>query len=301
MTEVNQAWMQRNKHLQYLEEAQKELETESDRGIVLVCLSILDELLAELLKTRFLQDEKLMKDMFGTKGVYGQFDDKVKACYAIGLISELDYNLFAKLQNVRNKFAHRVLDVSFEDPSIRDVCKNINLPKNAYMPRDIETDKRIEKPKLELNPIKKDTPARERFIYAFQFLFVELENRHFVEILEKVEKPSEYMTFPLILERYEKKWKKNKLERMETRQLVNESLKSSNATIKKLKKLLLHEKNEETRKEIEENIEVVKEHTGISTKMIVEMDDEDKESAVLQYQMKTIISWLQNRIEESKE
>lgn len=199
MSNIGTQRMKIEKRLQFLEEFKRELKTQSDRGVVLVCLSILDELLAELLKLRLLEDEKLLKELFGTKGVFGQFDDKVKASYAMGLISKLDYDLFKKIQNVRNKFAHRVLNISFEDPTIRDVCQSITLPKDAFMPRYLV----LEGNEDDYNPITPDSPARIRFVMAFHFLFVELENRQILEQRNPLEEPSDYITYANLLEKIE--------------------------------------------------------------------------------------------------
>lgn len=298
---VNEGWIQRDKHLNYLAEAQKELETESDRGIVLVCLSILDELLAELLQTRLLRDEKLMKEMFGTKGVFGQFDDKVKACYAMGLISQLDYDLFKKLQNVRNKFAHRVLDISFDEPAIRDVCRHITLPKNAYMPRDIEPGKDAERPKLDLNPIKSDTPARDRFLYAFQFLFMELENRHLLESRHRVKRPADFITFPIMLETYEQQWAEETKMRENLIHMTNEELAMWEAFLEMNPRTIPQLENPEEERALREDIEKAEERIKAIPEEMERIRGMAQEANQNVKVMRTILSWLQAEIERSME
>lgn len=298
---VNEGWVQRDKHLNYLAEAQKELETESDRGIVLVCLSILDELLAELLQTKLLRDEKLMKDMFGTKGVFGQFDDKVKACYAMGLISQLDYDLFKKLQNVRNKFAHRVLDISFDEPAIQDVCRHIALPKNAYMPRNIETRKDVERPKLELNPIKSETSARNRFLYAFQFLFLELENRHLMQLNPTVIKPADYITFPIMLKHMEEEWAEQKKMREDVLRMIKEQLMVWENIENKTQRLLEITDNPEEQTRLREEAKKVEEEKKSLNKQMEDLCNGGEESERESETMRTIFSWLQAEIERSME
>lgn len=298
---VNEGWIQRDKHLHYLAEAQKELETESDRGIVLVCLSILDELLAELLQTQLLRDEKLMKDMFGIKGVFGQLDDKVKACYGLGLISELDYDLFKKLQNVRNKFAHRVLDISFDEPAIRDVCRHITLPKNAFMPRDIETRRDVERPKLELNPIKPDTTARNRFLYAFQFLFLELENRHMMQLNPTIKKPADFITFPIMLAHLEEEWAEHNKMRAELLRMTQEELAHWDEYEKKTKRLGEVTENPEEKRRLQEEMTEISEKKKLLNQQMEDVRKGGEEAEKESDMMRTIFSWLQAEIERSKE
>lgn len=286
--------------MQFLEEFQKESETQSDRGVVLVCVSILDELLAELLKTRLLRDEKLLKDVFGTKGVFGQFDDKVKACYSIGLISELDYKLFAKLQNVRNKFAHRVLGISFEDPSIRDVCMNISLPKNAFMPWDIFSDDE-EKKNLDLNPIKKDTPARERFLLAFIFLFSELENRQFVNYQNEIEPPADFMTFSIMLENLEGKWEQVEMEREKDLLSFKKTLEMHIEYLEATEIMIKSEKDKSIKRELEEEFLRLQENKLQLEGIIQETEKETVEKIEGQNLMRAILNYLGKKVEQAKE
>ncbi|MEK5530638.1 MltR family transcriptional regulator [Viridibacillus sp. FSL R5-0468] len=201
----------RNYYTEYLLEFQKEAETSSDRGIVLISLSILDEMLTNLLKTKFIANEKHVRDMFSTKGPMGQLDDKIKTAYALGLTSEVDNNLLIKLQRVRNKFAHKVTGISFDDDSISNICSNITLPKNAFIPLGIPLmgEGETEFPKVDLNPVKKDTKARDRFIFAFYFLFSELGDRITFSFEEKVESVTGFASYSKVIEKMQTNMEKS--------------------------------------------------------------------------------------------
>lgn len=183
--------IENNKYLKYKREFYMELEGQSDRGIVLISLSILDEMLADLIKGRLVDTNKnIIKEMFSTKGTFGQLDDKIKGAFVLGLISETDYNLLIILQKVRNKFAHQVLNINFEHDSVKGLCNNIVLPPNSYIPEEIPNVKKGDPlPKVDLNPIKKDTTARNRFIYTYKYLFQQLGYRIFQGENQRLQKP----------------------------------------------------------------------------------------------------------------
>lgn len=192
--------MNNNLYEEFFKEFDKEVKLGSDRSIALVAVSVLDELLRELLMDNFIEDDKLIKEVFSVKGALGQFDDKIKLAFVMGKISKVDYDLLIKIQKVRNKFAHKVLGVSFEENDIKNLCSTITLPKNAYIPRRIAYKKTLYK--IELNPIKKDTSTKKRFLYAFEFVFGNIFNRRAVEYKGKPSIPKDVVTKFEILEKF---------------------------------------------------------------------------------------------------
>lgn len=180
----------KNEYLEYLNEFKKELETSSDRGIVLTCGSIMDALLVDVLKSFLVQTDEIDKDLFKVNGTLGNFDSKIKMAYYLGLISKYEVDNLTYLQRVRNRFAHQIVNISFESNDIANICRNFKIPKNGYIPsiipfRDKQTG---ELPTVNLNPIKKDTTAKDRFIYTFEYLYINLGNR----IVENLGKRTEY-------------------------------------------------------------------------------------------------------------
>ncbi|MED0939592.1 MltR family transcriptional regulator [Bacillus mobilis] len=157
-------------------EFEKELENSSDRGIALICGSIIDQLLNELLKSFLIKSDTVEKDLFKGNGVLATFDSKIKMSYYLGLISKKEKTNITYLQRIRNKFAHQFVGVSFENNDIINICNNFKIPLNCYMPMNIPTqDKQTGKlPKIDLNPIKKDTTAKDRFIYTFKYIYFTL-------------------------------------------------------------------------------------------------------------------------------
>lgn len=151
----------------------KELENNSDRGTVLICTSILDAQLEKLLKSFLISNKKIDKELFNPTQALGNSSAKINMSYYLGLITETEKNNLNSIRKIRNIFAHQINELSFDDPRILGLCNNLIIPKNSYFPSNIPSPKKnsTSLPKVDLNPIKKDTEAKDRFIYTFQYLF----------------------------------------------------------------------------------------------------------------------------------
>ncbi|MEB9416023.1 MltR family transcriptional regulator [Bacillus cereus] len=195
-----QEWFKRygekNQYMQALTEFEKELENSSDRGLVLVSGSIIDELLGELLKAFLINSKSIEKDLFKGNGVLATFEAKIQMSYYLGLISKNEKSNIIYLQRVRNKFAHQFIDITFENDAISNVCSNFEIPKNCYMPNKIPLPNKEtgELPKIDLNPIKKETSAKDRFIFAFKYLYINLISRIYFTKLEHREEYKQIIT-----------------------------------------------------------------------------------------------------------
>lgn len=178
-----------NKHLNLLNEFDKEIDNNSDRGLVLICGSILDIILEDLLKSFLITKNKIDKDMFTFGQPLGNFDAKIKTSFYLGLISDSERSNLSLIRRLRNRFAHEIFDVSFNNNDIENICSNFNIPKNAYVPKKVSLMKEDsdEQPSVDLNPIKEKTSAKNRFIFTFRYLYMNLVNRTFYEDLCKRE------------------------------------------------------------------------------------------------------------------
>lgn len=170
------------KHITALEEFEKELKYSSDRGIALICGSIIDYQLGDLLKSFLIKSASLDKDLFKGTAPLATFDSKLKLAFYLGLINEGEKRNITYIQRVRNRFAHQFLDISFENVDIKNLCSILEIPKNGFLPKHLpRVDKNSsELPKVDLNPIKKDTPSKERFILTFRYLYLALVDRTFL-------------------------------------------------------------------------------------------------------------------------
>jgi len=143
-------------HLQRFKELLKELEDESPRGEVLVSATVLDEQLAECIRSRFIDHPDVAKLVDGFSAPLGTFGSRILAAFAAGCITEREYRELETIRRIRNDFAHR-LSVSFEDASIKDRCGLLTFAAQDY--EDVHVS------------------ARGRFSTAVVALMLKLTNR----------------------------------------------------------------------------------------------------------------------------
>ena len=98
------------------------LARESDRGVILVGIAFLDEALEALIRAKF-QDKArkikaMTKDLFGAIGPLRSFWAKTRLAYALDLIAACEYRDLELLRAIRNRFAHRIEAVGFDDAEV---------------------------------------------------------------------------------------------------------------------------------------------------------------------------------------
>lgn len=118
----------------YLDEVQREFQKNSDRGVAVVAASFLDEILKELLQSFFARDAKSDKEIFEANGPLSTFSAKISICHRLGLISQFEYRAINTIRSIRNDFAHQLGEVSFQQQSIKDRCRNIRVPDGVFNP-----------------------------------------------------------------------------------------------------------------------------------------------------------------------
>lgn len=117
------------------------LQSESQRGGVLLGAAMLDDCLLKLLKG-FMVDsaahevERLLEG--GLSAPLGSFSARTLIAYCLGLISEDEFKDIEIIRDIRNKFAHNLLEISFDNQSIQDKCKNLTA--SNIIPSNIEFD-----------------------------------------------------------------------------------------------------------------------------------------------------------------
>lgn len=156
----------------FYEEFTRELENESERGIVLLCCSIIEELLKIRLLEFVIDDEKAVKDLFKTNGAFSNAESRVQSCFYLGLIPKSIKENILTLQKIRNKFGHQVTGISLDSEQVKGLCNNLYIPKDSYLPpiiisKDIENSEF----RINLNPIDKTSVNKDKFIFTFQYVY----------------------------------------------------------------------------------------------------------------------------------
>lgn len=109
----------------WLQEFGKEVEGATDRASAILSGAMLDEMLALLAKAKCM-DETVAEDrLFAPQKPLGAFVARIDICYVLGLISEAEWKGLLIVAKIRNGFAHRLENLSFEDESLSALAGNL--------------------------------------------------------------------------------------------------------------------------------------------------------------------------------
>lgn len=105
----------------------EEIQRESDRGAIIVGVSLLEVRLEELLRTRMSAAalEVVGKNVFSGSGPLSSFSAKIDLGFLLQLYPYETYRLLDKVRRIRNTAAHKWGVVNFLDPQIRDQCESL--------------------------------------------------------------------------------------------------------------------------------------------------------------------------------
>jgi mannitol operon repressor len=110
----------------FFREMNKELNTATGRGLVMVSCSYIDELLLTILKSFMIDGESSAQLLEGFSAPLSTLSTRVAAAHALGLINDREYREITTLRRVRNRFAHKV-NVSFDDQDIHNLTSHLTM------------------------------------------------------------------------------------------------------------------------------------------------------------------------------
>lgn len=102
-----------------------EIAGSTDRALAILSGAMLDEVLGILLSALAIDEDLLSDRLLKPDRPLGSFGPRIDACYLFGLISEREWKALRQVKNIRNAFAHKLANLSFKDPSMRDRARNI--------------------------------------------------------------------------------------------------------------------------------------------------------------------------------
>jgi hypothetical protein len=102
---------------------------ERELTCVLIASSYLDQCVASLLERFLISGDTTKALLAANGGALGNFSDRTDAAYCLGLIPKGIYQNLRKVAEIRNRFAHSYLSLSFDDPEIINLCHSLILPK----------------------------------------------------------------------------------------------------------------------------------------------------------------------------
>lgn len=124
-----------------------------ERALVLTLAAFAEDTLGELLMAFFLPSAASRSLVTGFNAPLGNFSSRIKAAYALGLISRGQFNDLQHLREIRNKFSHTWKPISFTDPSVAGHILGLRFGRS--------------------NQKYPDTPQR-KVLGTFQYLLIEL-------------------------------------------------------------------------------------------------------------------------------
>lgn len=115
----------REEDTKYFSEFLKEFQGETDRGAALVGGALIDSRLKRILTSHFI-DHKISKQLLeGAIAPLGSLNSRLKLCYSLGLITELEYKECNYIRKIRNEFAHQEHGLKFTDSPVREFTSNL--------------------------------------------------------------------------------------------------------------------------------------------------------------------------------
>ena len=101
-----------------------DLETETDRGVALLAVAFLDDVLDVLLRAGFVNDSEAVNRLIGPGRPLESFGSRAHIAYCMGLLGADVYSDINFIREVRNDFAHRQ-PTNFEQTDIRAKCNKL--------------------------------------------------------------------------------------------------------------------------------------------------------------------------------
>lgn len=114
----------------------REFQAETDRGTTVVAASYLDDILASMLRQRFIEQSKIVDSFIESQGPLGTFSSRIDLTYCLGLIREDQYKDLTGIRRMRNAFAHSHQAITFESQPVCDLFDNLQQLAFAAALRD---------------------------------------------------------------------------------------------------------------------------------------------------------------------
>ena len=116
MTDYQRSEMKANATKGYIDELRKE----SDRGSIIVIVSLLDDVLSKLIKAKLAPSIENRDELFDDYSApFSTFSSRIDLAYRLGLIRPQVRATFHLLRKIRNNFAHITGASNFHDASTK--------------------------------------------------------------------------------------------------------------------------------------------------------------------------------------
>ena len=104
-----------------------ELNSETDRGLPLVAMAVVDDRLLETLRAFFCEGPSAAKLLDEGQAALGTLSARTEACYALGLIDSFEHRQITSMRKIRNEFAHALHGITFKTPRVQGFCSGLEV------------------------------------------------------------------------------------------------------------------------------------------------------------------------------
>ena len=111
--------MESDNYFEPLNQLHRRLNDLDERGLVLTLAAFAEDSLADLLTAFMLDNPASKKLVGGYDAPLGTLSSRIRACYALGLITKGQYHDLEHLRSIRNMFSHTWKPISFDDGDVR--------------------------------------------------------------------------------------------------------------------------------------------------------------------------------------
>jgi mannitol operon repressor len=117
-----------------------EINKETDRGAALFGASILDEALQKIL-SEFFVSGPISNKLFRYPAPLSTFSARQNMCFALGLITKIEYNQCDIIRSIRNEFAHAsAFSIDFNNKDIAELCSKFDAKPRTEAFKEVATD-----------------------------------------------------------------------------------------------------------------------------------------------------------------
>jgi DNA-binding MltR family transcriptional regulator len=147
--------------------------TKSDRAAAIVAAALLEERLAEAIKTKLHREKEVVERLFRPSGPLGSFSAKIDLGFLMGLYSKDAHADLVAIKEIRNEFAHRLRTKNFTSQRVRDLCQNIEVSDWNFEVAPARRKDKFKKQKMFVDlDVKSPTYVRDKYVRACQVFVV---------------------------------------------------------------------------------------------------------------------------------
>lgn len=108
----------------------------SDREIAIVCTSLLEYSLGNLLERSFRNlSSDQRRELFEGTAPLSTFSARIAISYALAIVDKSIKSDLDLVRQIRNAFAHTIKPLNFDTPVIADCCKRLLAPEELHPPK----------------------------------------------------------------------------------------------------------------------------------------------------------------------